>query len=428
MSELTLQRRLERQVVRVQARIEAGLGDRWIPNVLAATLAAVMIQAGLARLDAYETGVELAGYSQALWLMTDGKMPTASLFGTDVHLLALSWSFILYPVALLALVFPAAKLLIVVQGIALSLAIFPLWRLARRVANLRVGRSVGSRRGLRPASCDPSARNRRFPPRGAGRTGPDRNGLLSGPRNVGSRTGSVSSSPSPAGRTWASPSPCGVSLPLVIASESVGIWTLGVGLIWSLGLLLVVQPISGPRRSLSPVRCYDSLAESVLGALRSPLVTLGELFAAENISLVVALLTPLIFLPLLSLRYLAPAFPLAGDLSHPDAPGRPSLRRAQRHAAGVHDDRRDLRLEPARKHGRRPRLLGRHACCSTLMAASVLLFVSTSPISPYNASWTPDRTDRAVDAALELLEPDDAVRASPSALAHLSDRPWLFAL
>ncbi|MEL7207387.1 MAG: DUF2079 domain-containing protein, partial [Actinomycetota bacterium] len=139
MSEVPFQRRLERQLIRQQARLEAGIGDRWIPSLVFLVLAGVLIRAGLDRLESLDTGVDLAAYSQSLWLLSEGKMPQASLFGTDVHLLERNWAFIMYPLALGALVVPPAVLLIVVQGLALAGAVLPLWWLARTVANLRVG-------------------------------------------------------------------------------------------------------------------------------------------------------------------------------------------------------------------------------------------------------------------------------------------------
>ncbi len=92
MSELPFQRRVERQAVRVQARLEAGIGDRWIPTVVTVVLATVIIWSGLAKLNSLNTGIDLGAYSQSLWLLSEGKQPEASLFGTDVHLLKLHWA------------------------------------------------------------------------------------------------------------------------------------------------------------------------------------------------------------------------------------------------------------------------------------------------------------------------------------------------
>ena len=64
-------------------------------------------------------------------------------------------------------------------------------------------------------------------------------------------------------------------------------------------------------------------------------------------------------------------------------------------------------------------------------AASILLFLSTSTTSPYERPWDwdeLDRTDEAIATAVARLDEDVPVRASPSALPALSQRPWLFPL
>ena len=53
---------------------------------------------------------------------------------TDVHLLELRWSFVMYPLGLVATVVEPARLLVVVQSLALGATVFPLWALARRIA------------------------------------------------------------------------------------------------------------------------------------------------------------------------------------------------------------------------------------------------------------------------------------------------------
>ena len=68
---------------------------------------------------------------------------------------------------------------------------------------------------------------------------------------------------------------------------------------------------------------------------------------------------------------------------------------------------------------------------TTLAAASILLFLSTSATSPYESPWNwdeLDRTDQAIATAVAMLDEDVPVRASPSALPALSQRPWLFLL
>jgi uncharacterized membrane protein len=430
-SELPLQRRVERRVIRYQARLEAGVGDRWIPLLVTLALSAVVIQAGLSKLSSLDTGIELGGYTQATWLLGEGKMPKASLFGSDVHLLQLHWSFIMYPLAALSLVFPAAKLLIVTQGIALGVAVLPLWRLARRVANLRVGAATAliAAYALHPAIHRLGTQD--FHPE-----------ALAVPALIGMAYFGAT-------RRWvlywlciALAMACRADLGLAVAlwgfvvlghrGRVTGIWTLGVGLVWSLGLLLVVQPLVGDADVTAGLYGSDgtSLGEVVLEAVRAPIQLLRDLFGRANITLIVSLLAPLIFLPLLSLRYLAPAFPLAAIYLIADLPTdsafaeRSSMLLAFMMIAATYALNRlgNMGVDRVFLDAR---------ILSTLTAASLLLFVSSSPISPYEAPWNwseRDATDLAVLDAVDMLGDDVAVRASPSALAQLAERPWLFAL
>ncbi|MGF1599512.1 MAG: DUF2079 domain-containing protein [Acidimicrobiales bacterium] len=429
MSELPLQRRFERQVVRFQARLEAGVGDRWIPTLISIGLAVVIIRSGLARLAGYGSGIDLAGYTQSVWLLSEGKVPEASLFGTGVHLLELHWSFILYPLGLVSVVAPAAQVLIYAQGAALGLAVLPLWRLARRVANLRVGAASAlvMAYALHPATHRLGTED--FHPES-----------LAVPALIGMAYFGAT-------KRWvlywlciAAALACRADLGLAVAlwsfvvlghrERSVGVWTLGVGLSWSLGLLLVVQPLFGQSVVTEGFFGFDgtSLGEDVLGALRAPLSTLQDLVARDNITLIVGLLAPVIFLPLLSLRHLAPAFPLAVLYLIADLP--PELAFADRAAMLLAFVMIAATYALNRLgHMGVDRVFLDARILSTLVAASVLLFVSSSRISPYEEPWNWDRLDepdRALQEAVALLDDDTTVRASPSALAHLAERPWLF--
>lgn len=431
MSEVPFQRRLERQLIRQQARLEAGIGDRWIPSLVFVALATVLIRAGLDRLHALDTGVDLAAYSQSLWLLSEGKMPQASLFGPDVHLLERNWAFILYPVALGALVVTPAVLLIVVQGLALAAAVLPLWWLARTVANLRVGAATALivAYALHPATHRLGTED--FHPV-----------ALAVPALIAMAYFGAT-------KKWiwywmaiVVALACRADLGLAVAlwgfvvlgsrERRVGVWTLGVGLLWSLGLLMVVHPIVG-QVGLAPGTFGSDgtfLGDVLLDAVRDPIQLVQDVLARQNIVLIVGLLAPVIFLPLLSLRYLAPALPLAVLYLAADVSDQSTF--AQRSAMllafvmiaatyalnrlgnmGVDRVFLDIRI------------------LSTLAAASVLFFVAESTISPYERPWTwGERTsvDRSVIDAVELIGDDVAVRASPSALTLLSDREWVFAL
>ncbi|MCP3988811.1 MAG: DUF2079 domain-containing protein [Actinomycetia bacterium] len=431
MSELPLRRRVERQAVRAQARLEAGIGDRWIPTAVTILLAAVIIWSGLAKLTSLDTGIDLAAYSQSSWLLSEAKLPKASLFGTDVHLLELHWAFVMYPLSLLALVFPPAKVLIVVQGLALGLAVVPLWWLARRVAKLRIGGAAAliGAYALHPATHRLGTED--FHPE-----------ALAVPALIGMAYFGAAKRWVPYWACIAFALACRADLGLAVAlwgfvvlghrERSVGVWTLGVGLVWSLGLLLVVQPIVGEAGVASSLFGYDgtSLGEVVLSSVRDPVSLLQDLLARENITLVVGLLAPVIFLPLLSMRHLAPALPLAVLYLIADLPAEAAFAERSSMLLAFIMIATTYALNRLGNMGV-DRVFLDVRVLSTLAAAATLFFVSSSPISPYELPWQwsrQDDTDAAIEEAIGLIGDDVAVRASPSALARLSERPWLFAL
>ncbi len=429
MSEIPYQRRFERAVVRFQARLEGGPGDRWVPSLVAIGLAAWLAQIGLSRLTGLEAGEDLAGYSQAMWLITELIEPRASMFGTDVHLLELRWSFIMYPLSIFGVFAPPPKVLIVAEAIALGLAVFPLWRLARQVAKLRVGAATALvvAYALHPATQRLAFDD--FHPV-----------VLAVPAIIGLAY---------FGKTkrwvwyWVCvvfALACRADLGLAVAlwgfvllgdgERRAGLWTLGVGSIWSLALLLVAQPLFGQNGGTSTGYNGQSLGDVVLAALRNPIDSLQNIVAQENLALIVALLAPVIFLPLLSLRYLFPAMPLgalyllAGTADDTAFAERSAMLLSfvmiaatfalnRLGTMGVDRVFLDVRL------------------LTTLTAASILLFVSTSPTSPYENPWNwgdRDATDLAVERAVGMLDDDLPVRASPSALPALSQRPWVYPL
>ncbi len=431
MSELPYQRRLERRLVRFQARLEASSGDRWIPTTVALLLATFLILAGLAQIADLETGRDLAGYSQAVWLLGEGNVPEASLFGDGVHVLELHWSFILYPLAALALIFPAAKMLVVVQAIALAGGIFPLWRLARRVANLRVGAATALilAFALHPAIHRLGVND--FHPEALAVP------FILGLVYFGARKRWI-----PYWVCVVVVLACRADLGLAVAmwgfvllgdgERRGGLWTLGIGSMWALGLLLVVQPLVTEAAVFGgQYGAYgDSLGEVFINAATNPIQLLQDLTSSDNVELIVGLLAPVIFLPLLSLRHLLPALPLGAIYLITDANDseafaeRSALLIAFVFVAAVWALSRlgDMGVD---------RVFVDVRLLATVVAAALLLYISASPISPYEQPWAwgdPDPTDVAIEQAAAALPPDIAIRASPSALTPLSERFWLYAL
>ena len=73
---------------------------------------------------------DLGIFDQATYLISKGLPPNSSLL--DFHILGDHGSFVLYPIGWLSIIFPSVKLLFVLQGLALSLTIFPLAKLAQK--------------------------------------------------------------------------------------------------------------------------------------------------------------------------------------------------------------------------------------------------------------------------------------------------------
>lgn len=431
MSDLSIQRRTRRRWVQLQARLEAGLGDRFIPLTISIVLTAVLAAVSLARLGSFEAGDDLAAYTQAVWLLGEGFQPEASLLGDDVHLLELHWSFILYPLAALSIVFPTAKMLVIAQSVALGLTVFPLWWLARRVANLRTAAASALvfAYALHPATHRLAIDD--FHPE-----------VLAIPAMVALAYFGAS-------KRWFGywvcvgiVLACRADLGLAVGlwgfvllgdgERRAGLWTLGVGLVWSLGLLLVVQPLVGEAVVTGgQYGAYgDSLGEVVLNGLRNPLELLQDLTSRPNVLLVVSLLAPMLFLPLLSIRHLLPAVPLTGLFLIAESQGsgafaeRTSLLLAFTFIAAPYALNRLGQLGVQRVF-----IDGR--LLATVAAAAVLSFISASPISIYDKPWEwgeADPVEQAILEAAERLPSDVAVRASPSALASLAERPWLYSL
>lgn len=431
MTQLPLQRRARRAVVRFQARLERGGADRWIPTAVAATLAFVVARLGLSRYEGLLAGNDLAAYVQSSWLLSEGYVPRASLFGTDVHLLELRWSFVMYVFGALARVVPVAKALIVAQALALGITVYPLWGLARRVAKLRVGAATALvlAYALHPVTHRLGIED--FHPE-----------TLAVPALVGVAYFGAT-------KRWVwywicfiGALACRADLGLALApwgllllgdgERRAGLWSLGVGSLWTLALLLVGQPIIAQPGGAVGRSGYGgySLGDMVLTSLRDPLAAMQGLVTQDHLVLLVGLLAPVIFLPLLSLRHLLPVLPLAGLLLYSDtlAPT-PFAERAAVLLAfimiaavyalnrlghmGVDRVFLDVRL------------------LTTVVAASVLFFVATSISSPYEQPWTwsnRDATDDAIVEAVAMLDRDVPVRASPAALPLLAERPWLYQL
>lgn len=428
MSQTPFRRRARRRLTAVQSRLDAGAADRWIPFFIGAVLAAVLGFASTARFDGFTIGSDIGGYTQAIWLLTEGLSPTATLFGEGVHLLELRWSFFLYLFILPGWFLPVAKTLLVAQAVALGLAVWPLWLLCRRVARLRVGAATAIclAYALHPATQQIGTVD--FHPEAFALPallamvyfGATKRWILYWPTLVVVLT-------------------IEADLGLVIAvfalfvfsdaERTVGLWTLAIGLVWSLGLLLVAQPLIGETGVIGGVfgEYGDSFGDALIEIASNPGRFVGDLVEQENLTLLLGLLTPVLFLPMLSLRHLLPALPAVGLLvltqsTDPSTGIAPILAFVMVSSVFALDRLGTLGVDRVFVD---PRLL------VALIAVASLLYVTQSPLSPYEDPWSfadRDESDTALEAAAARLEPSVPVRASANIVPHLAERRFAYVL
>ncbi len=134
-------------MLRWQARLDSGWADRTLPAVFAigATLGLFVLATARARSFSLEgADRSLSAAVQASWLLGNGSDGLLSVTDPPTTVRGLG-SLVLYPLAAAVHLLPgdhAATALLAVQAAALGCTVLPLWRLARRVVNLRVGATV----------------------------------------------------------------------------------------------------------------------------------------------------------------------------------------------------------------------------------------------------------------------------------------------
>jgi uncharacterized membrane protein len=323
--------------------------------------------------------------------------------------------------------------LLVLQAVSLGVGVVPLWRLARDVALLRTGAAV--------ALCvvyglSPTLNNL------------DLSGFNPAAVAVSPLLGATYLALRGKWRTFAVVSATAVvwsaELGLVIAGlgllvflqgeRKVGRRTIIAGLAWTIVAVLVIEPRYGSTGFISPgaFRAYGDNAFSILlGMAGHPFKLLGDLFAEDNVRLIVGLLAPLLFLPVLAPRYLLPAIPLQVLYLVADVTVR---------GTGTNEYGLPLTVFAfvaatfaLQRMGRRSieRVLVDRRVLSALAVAAIGFFLLDAGNSPYQRPWEWGKQDAADDArtdAAKLVHTDDRVRASASMLVPLAERTTLLPL
>ncbi|MED5229964.1 MAG: DUF2079 domain-containing protein [Actinomycetota bacterium] len=427
---ISWRKRLEYRLLRWQARFESAVFDRTFPWIAGSVVWIIFILLALAKSRELSQTSDLAAVMQSVWLIGEGYTPESSLLGQNY--LASQGGFLIYPVALLTAIFPTAITLIVIQSAALSFAIIPIWRLSRDVADLRAGTSsvvvaiYGSYSAIHSLN-------------------------LSGFRLETFAVPAMLSFvlcayTNKKYKYWIMAALALLSradLGLLIAGfgilwilegkKRLGYQTIALGMAWSTIFILGIQPLynGGVYPHLEAFAQYGSgnPFDVLWGILINPLTFINELFSEPNFQVAVALLAPLLFLPMVAPRYLLPALPLFALYLTADVPTNELTESGQRvpvivcmFIALVFALRKTGRIIVQRVN------VDRTVIGALLITASVF-FVSNSVASPYEDPWEWGRRQPVDQARLDIAEliPEEAVvRAAPKLLPLLTERVALW--
>ncbi len=393
-----LQRSARRWYVKAQSRAEAGLADRWIPAFAAAVFVGVLTRFSLANYQRNGLGSSVARYAEAIKSAASGTVSDLPATGIEHSVIELYGSLAVFPLSLLSIFLEPVQALMVGQALAVGITVIPLWAFARQIIRLRLAASLALIASflLHPMTHDLAVSD--FSPE-----------TLALPLVIAMAYASAATK-------WRYYWICVICILLLRADLGLlvavwgfvlmrdgrtarGIRSVAIGSGWAFVFLLVLQPIFG----------IDEFSWS------------QNLLTTANVDLILALLAPLLFLPVLSFRYLFPALPLAavylatsGSIEYGDP--RPFLL-AFSFIALAYSLQRLGKLGVSRVFND-PRLV------AALAFAGLVFYVADSPISisqePWN--WAASAKTDAVDEAIVEIPDGARVRSSESALAKLVGR------
>ena len=420
-----LRRKVDYQLLRWQARLDGEWADRVLPVVAAGGLFVVLVLLSLARARSLDVGPEMARWVQGAWKLA--RFETPDLTVADGNLLERQGALGFAVLAQGTRVVSAIPYLLVLQAGALAVAVVPIWRLCRKVCSLRAGAAAAAvlAYGLYPPMHQLNLAD--FHPEALAVP------LLLGTAYAGFR------------RRWLALTV--LALAAVSLRSDLGLVAAAIGVVlavdtrdrratrlvvggiaWTLVATLLVQPSFGDGGFVHAAAFAgygESLPDILWGMLTDPVGVLGDLLQRDNFAVVVALLAPVAFLPVLAPRYLLPVAPVVAVIFVADvAVGGPEgaanlvpaivfvflalpfalARLGRRNIERITVDR---------------RLLG------ALVLAATVFFVQDSPASPYDRPWTwggRSLTDQARLEAVALVESGDRVRTAAPTLADLADR------
>jgi uncharacterized membrane protein len=428
----TLRRRFDNVVLRWQARLDSEWSDRTLPWIVALALFVFLAALALARARSLDGALDLSLYTQAAWLIRDGTAPDVTLGDAPGHLMAQQAAFIFYPMTAVSYVLPIIPGLLVLQSAALALAVVPLWRIGRRLANLRVG-AVATL--VFVYAFYPVMHNLNldgFHPE-----------VVAVPGLLAAFYFAETDRWGWFGAFSLVVVLCRADLAIVIAGMGAlfalegkrrkGLVVAVLGLGWTLLFALAVQPAFGDG-NFPHLQAFSEFGDSpgsvAWGMLTHPLDILGGLTSEQNFNLLVTLLAPVVFLPVLAPRYLLPAIPLQALYMVADVPREVVFGQQTVAITSFIFIATAFALSRIGRMGVEKVTVDRRVLLALVLAGSVF-FVRDAASSPYRSPWDWGGQDVADGARIEVEEQisaDAAVRASPSMLQLLAERTQLYEL
>ncbi len=427
----TFRRRFESFVLRWQARLDSEWADRVVPWITASALFLFLLLLALAKARSLEGTPDLAGYSQAAWLIGEGRAPIVTVT-TGTHVMAQQAAFIFYPIVLLTWIVPIEGALLTVQSAALALAVIPLWKICRRLASLRTG-ATGT--VLFVYAFYPVMHNLNL----AG-FHPETIGLpaLLAAMYFGLsdrwRLFALACTVAVLSRADLGLAVAGLGALLVVEGKRrPGAITLVTGSAWTVLAVTVIQPAFGGE-SYPHVNAFSQFGDTpwtvAWGMITHPGTVVADLVSEQNFRLLVTLLAPVLFLPVLAHRYLLPVLPLQFLYMVARVPSEAVFGQQTVAVTAFMFLSSAFALRRIGRTGVEKVTVDRRVLAVLLLAGTVF-FIQDGASSPYRRPWDWGGRDIVDFSRIQIahqIPPDKAVRASPSMLQLLEERPVLYTL
>ncbi len=400
---------------------------RLAPWAGAAALFAVLFTLALLRNHGLEARYDAGYFRQAAFLISEGRDPYITIRG--LPLLADHLYLVMFPVGWLTRVLPDLPTMFGLQAAALALAVVPLHHLARRHAGLG---AWGTGAVLFAYAAHPALHNVNladFHPE-----------TLAVPALVGAVLFALSDRWLPYGACVGWVLLCREDLAIVVAGLGLllliegrrreGLVTVAVAATWfaaAAGISGALADGEYVQATLRLPQFGDSTGEIVWNMLTHPHDVVFDLATRTNVETVVALLAPLLFLPLVAPRYLLPAVPLQVvylisnvDLAHTIEGHYTTAFVPFAAVAAAMGLGRVVRHDEVGRPRRVPVLL------AVAAAASFYLYASAIPFADLDRWTERDAADRALLEAVDRLPDDAAVSAHIGFLPYAADRTVVF--